>query len=291
MSDNGRGTVLVGIDDSSHSWLAVEWAADEAALRGMELRIVHSVGPGPEIGYDQTGAGLTEQVFEAATGMLQEARDKVVSARPGLATDTLLVHGRPEEAVLEAAEDADVVVLGTRGRGGFAELLLGSVSLKVAAHAGRPVVVVRGEARRAPDDDVVVGIRDDHDEEAVRFGLAEAEPRRATVRLVHAWTPLRHAGLVVPEVDDVDEERDEHAALLHRAARPARDFPRVRVVTELATGSPASALVEASKQAGLVVLPRHPAEGGLGLPLGTVTHAVLHHASCPVAIVPVRGGH
>ncbi|MFI2642423.1 universal stress protein [Streptomyces sp. NPDC018610] len=288
MTDDHRGTVLVGIDDTSHSWLAVDWAATEAALHGMTLRLVHSVGPGPEIGYDQTGAGLTDQVFQAATGMLDDARGRIAADRPDLPIETALVHGRPAEALLGAAQDADVLVLGTRGRGGFAGLLLGSVSLKAAAHADRPVVVVRGHVERAVDDDIVVGIRDDRDERAVRFALAEGDRRRATVRMVHAWTPLREAGLMVPQVDTMDEEQRGHAELLSRAARTAGDFPGVRVATELAVGSPASALVEASGRAGLVVLPRHPAEGGLGLPLGSVTHAVLHHANCPVAIVPVR---
>ncbi|MER6977836.1 universal stress protein [Streptomyces carpinensis] len=288
MTDDRHGRVLVGIDDTSHSRLALNWAAAEAQVNGMALRIVHSVGPGPEIGYDETGAGLTEQVFQAATGMLEDCRALVGADHPNLPVDTALVHGNPAEAILDSAEDADIVVLGTRGRGGFAELLLGSVSLKVAAHADRPVVVTRGDTERATGGDIVAGIRDDRDEPAVRFALAQADRRRATVRLVHAWTPLRHAGLVVPQVDDVDREQREHAQLLNRAARVAGDFPQVHVATELAVGSPASALVEASRRAGLVVLPRHPAEGGLGLPLGTVTHAVLHHAACPVAIVPVR---
>ncbi|MFF0789268.1 universal stress protein [Streptomyces spiralis] len=290
MTDEHHGRVLVGVDDSPHSRLALNWAAAEAESSGRALRLVHSVGPGPEVGYDETGAGLTEEVFEAATGMLDDCRALVASRHPRLPVDTALVHGDPAEAVLDAAEDADadLIVLGTRGRGGFAELLLGSVSLKAAAHADRPVVVTRGAPDPAKGGDIVAGIRDERDEPAVRFALTEADRHRATVRLVHAWTPLRHAGLVVPQVDDVDQEQREHAELLSRAARPGKEFPGVNVVTELAAGAAASALVDASKEAGLLVLPRHPAEGRLGLPLGSVTHAVLHHASCPVAIVPVR---
>lgn len=290
MTKGRHGRVLVGVDDSSHARIALEWAAAEAAASGRALRLVHSVGPGPEIGYDQTGAGLTQEVFQAATGLLDDCRALVAARNPELPVDTALVHGDPAEAVLRAAEDADadMIVLGTRGRGGFAELLLGSASLKAAAHADRPVVVTRGVPNPAAGGDIVAGIRDDRDEPAVRFALAEGDRRRATVRLVHAWTPLRHAGLAVPQVDDVDEERREHAELLSRAARPGTEFPGVNVVTELVAGAPAAALVESSTEAGLLVLPRHPAEGRLRLPLGTVTHAALHHASCPVAIVPVR---
>ncbi|MFD8427773.1 universal stress protein [Streptomyces coelicoflavus] len=288
MTDRYGEVVLAGIDDTSESWLAVDWAAAETQRRGAALRLVHALGTAVEIGYDETGTGLTEQVFEAATKLLGDAQTRVATAYPGLRTDTALVHDHPAEALLDSAKgaDADMIVLGTRGRGGFAGLLLGSVSLKVAAHAEQPTVIVREQMETAADG-VVVGIRDDRDGPAVRFALAEAATRRTTVRMVHAWEPVSRAGLMVPQLDRVDEDQRHHTDLLDRAARPAANYPHVRVETELVMDSPAAALVEASKQAGLVVLPRHPVEGRLGLPLGSVAHAVLHHASCPVAIVPV----
>ncbi|MFA3872959.1 universal stress protein [Streptomyces sp. MMCC 100] len=289
MTEHHGEVVLAGIDDTSESWLAVDWAAAETERRGAGLRLVHALGTAVEIGYDETGPGLTEQVFEAATRLLGDAQTRVATAYPELRTDTALVHDHPAGAILDSAKDADadMIVLGTRGRGGFAGLLLGSVSLKVAAHAEQATVIVRGQLEPAADA-VVVGIRDDRDEPAVRFALAEAAARRATVRLIHAWAPVSRAGLMVPQLDRVDDYQRHHTDLLDRAARPAGDYPQVRVETELVMDSPAAALVEASKQAGLVVLPRHPIEGRFGLPLGSVAHAVLHHASCPVAIVPVR---
>ena len=188
---------------------------------------------------------------------------------------------------MNAAWDADVIVVGTRGRGGFAELLLGSVSRKVAAHADRPVVVVRGDTAKAVADGVVAAVRDERDKEAVRFALAEADLHRADVRLVHTWRPLAETGLMASQVTSLDEERNAHIRLLNHAARSVAEHPTVHVDTELTIDSPAAALVEASAEAGLVVLARHPVEGRLGLPLGTVVHAVLHHAHCPVAVVPV----
>ncbi|MHC3467380.1 universal stress protein [Streptomyces sp. 7R007] len=286
MTDVRQGTVVAGIDDTEQARPAAEWAADEAASQGWALWLVHAVGPGTELGGAETGMGVTEQVLEGATGLLDDVRRSLAATRPGLRTETVLSHDRPAEALLAAAEDADLVVVGTRGRGGFAGLLLGSVSLKTAAHAQRPVVVVRGRPQRPPHGDVVVGVRDDRDEEAVRFALAEAELRGAAVRVVHAWTPLVRAGAMVPQVDRIDEERQAHRALLDHVARPVAEFPKVHVDTELTVDSPAAALVDASRQAGLVVVPRHPVEGRLGLPLGSVVHAVLHHAGCPVAVVP-----
>jgi nucleotide-binding universal stress UspA family protein len=292
--DGRLGTVLVGIDDTSYSWLAADWAATEAELRGCALKVVHAVGRGADTAHGESaahgekGVGLTEQVIEAAVGMLDEARARLGAARPSVPIDTALAHEDPAEALLNAAEDAGLVVVGTRGRGGFAGLLLGSVSRKVAAYADRPVVVVRGDTGKAADDGIVVGVRDDRDEEAVRSALAEARLRQTGVRLVHAWTPLAHMGLMVPRVSDLDEERQVHAQPLSRAARLVAEYPTVHVDTELTVDSPAAALVEASTRAGLVVLPRHPVEGRFGLRLGTVLHAALHHASCPVAVVPTR---
>ncbi|WP_307791214.1 universal stress protein [Streptomyces actuosus] len=286
METSSKGVILAGIDDTPNSWLAADWAATEAELRGSALRLVHAVGPGPEIGYDETGADLTRQVFETVTGMLDESRARIGASHPSLSIDAFVAHDRPAEAILDAAEDADLIVVGTRGRGGFAGLLLGSVSRRVAAHADRPVVVVREPRRNAADDGIVLGVRDDRDEEAARFAFAMAARRRTSVRLVHAWSPVTQVELAVRHVDALDEQQRAHRAVLNRVARPTADFPQVPVETELVRDSPTAALVAASKRAALVVVPRHPAEGRLGLHLGTVTHAVLHHAECSVAIVP-----
>ncbi|PAZ10276.1 universal stress protein [Streptomyces sp. SA15] len=278
--------MLLGIDDTSYSWLAADWAAGEAELRGCALKIVHSVGRSADAAYGETGVGLTERVLEAGVGVLDHARARLGAAHPGVPIDTALARDDPAEALLAAAQDADLVVVGTRGRGGFAGLLLGSVSRKVAAHADRPVVVVRGDTAKADHGVVVVGVRDERDEEAVRFALAEADSRRAGVRLVHAWAPLVRVGIMVPQVSNLEEERAAHAQVLNHAARPVAEYPNVHVDTELSVDSPAAALVQASARADLMVLPRHPAEGRFGLRLGSVVHAVLHHASCPVAVVP-----
>ncbi|MFI9154977.1 universal stress protein [Streptomyces sp. NPDC053367] len=285
-TDPHPGAVLVGLDDTLHAWLAADWAAREAELRGAVLRIVHAVPVVPAEaateGRGETGA----RVLDAAAGVLDDARARTAAAHPGLPTDAVLGHGPPAEVILDASRDAGLIVVGTRGRGGFTGLLLGSVSLKTAAHADRPVVVVRGHTERAAHGDVVVGVRDERDEDAVRFGLAEAALRRTAVRLVHAWAPLTRAGMMVPQVSQFDAEQRLHRRLLEHAARPAAEYPQVHTETVLAVGTAAGALVEASEGAALIVVPRHPPAERLGMRLGGVVHAVLHHASCPVAIVP-----
>ncbi|KUL24779.1 universal stress protein [Streptomyces regalis] len=289
MTDHGRtGTVLVGLDDTPHSWLAADWAAAEAQLRGGMLRVVHAVHGITEAELELVSQDADQLVLDAAAGVLDDARARLVSAHPGLRVETALARDHPAEALLTAAENADMIVVGTRGRGGFAGLLLGSVSLKVAAHATCPVVVVRGHTeRKAADGGIVVGVRDEGDEASVRFALAEADLLESPVRLIHSWTPLMHAGLMVPQVSELEQERQVHERVLNHAARPVAEYPHVHADTELVVGSPAAVLVEASAGAGLLVLPRHPPAGRVGLRLGTVVHAVLHHASCPVAVVPV----
>ncbi|MBC9728260.1 universal stress protein [Streptomyces sp. TRM68367] len=287
MHDGRTGTVLLGLDDTAHSWLTADWAATETELRGGTLRVVHAVHGITGAELELVSEGADQQVLDAAATVLDDARARLAAAHPGLRIETVPARDHPAEALLTAAEDADMLVVGTRGRGGFAGLLLGSVSLKVAAHATSPVIVVRGHTERTADGGIVVGVRDEHDEEAVRFALAEADLLRAPVRLIHAWAPPMPAGLMIPQVSEVDAERQVHARVLNHAARPVAEYPQVHVDTELAVGSPAAVLVETSADARLLVLPRHPPAGRLGLRLGSVVHAVLHHASCPVAVVPV----
>ncbi|MEV1082881.1 universal stress protein [Streptomyces sp. NPDC050211] len=288
MTRTDRDCLVVGVDDTSYSWLAADWAALEAERRGCGLKIVHAVGRGVDSAYGEAlELGLTERAMEAAVGVLDDARARLAVGHPGVPVETEPARDDPAKALMSAAGDADLIVVGTRGRGGFAELLLGSVSRRVAAHADRPVVVVRGDMAKAVGNGIVVGVRNERDEEAVRFALAEAELHRADERLVHSWTPLAHTGLVATQVSHVEEERNAHAQLLNHAARPVAEHPTVHVDTELTVDSAAAALVKASEGAGLVVLPRHPVEGRFGLLLGTVVHAVLHHAHCPVAVVPV----
>ncbi|CAL9614959.1 universal stress protein [Streptomyces sp. enrichment culture] len=286
-AEGPSGTVLVGLDDTPHAWLAADWAAREAELRGAGLRIVHAV---PVVSAAEAGTEPADQadarVLDAAAGVLDDARARTAAAHPGLRTDSVLGNGLPAEVLLDASHDADLIVVGTRGRGGFSGLLLGSVSLKTAAHADRPVVIVRAHTEKAAHGDVVIGVRDEGDEEAVRFGLAEAALRRTTARLVHAWTPLTRAGLMVPQVSQVDAEQRLHQQILEHATRPAAEYPEVPTETVLAVGSAAGALVEASEGAALVVVPRHPPAGRLGMRLGSVVHALVHHALCPVAVVP-----
>ncbi|WP_171112826.1 MULTISPECIES: universal stress protein [unclassified Streptomyces] len=286
-SNRTADVVLVGVDASPQARSAADWAAAEAERHGWDLKLLHVVDAGA-LRLLGTG-GLSEaadRAVQEADTMLHSAVHALTQRRPSMVVNATVVRGSPAAAILDAAEDTAMVVLGTRGHGGFAGLLLGSVSRRVAAHATRPVVVVRdpvgGPARRP----VVAGVRDERDTDAVRFALAEGAVRNVPVRLIHAWTPIVHSGVMVPPID-MDEERRLHARVLNHAARPIMEYPQVHVDTEVITGPAAATLVDASSHAGLLVVPRHPPAERLGLRLGSVVHAVLHHAHCPVAVVPI----
>ena len=136
--------IVVGVDGSESSKHALEWAAEEARLRGAHLRVVHAWFDVYVAGYFAAPA-MYEQaaIEEAARETLDKAVASIPDGSPELSIEAVLVHAQPEAVLLKASQQADMVVVGSRGRGGVAGLLLGSVSQRVVQHAECPVVVVR----------------------------------------------------------------------------------------------------------------------------------------------------
>lgn len=281
--------IVVGVDGSETALQAVRVAAGEAAQRNRPLRIVHAfiwplmkvpLGPAPGAPAD---AGLRGQAERCVAEAVAEA-GKVA---PEVAVTGAVVDGAASPVLLAEARDAALVVLGNRGLGGFAGLLLGSVAVQVSAHAECPVLVVRGEVRA--DGPVVVGIDDSElSREAVRFAFEEAAWRGAELVAVRAWlypTPVG-PGDILPLVYDLDAFRDEEERVLAEAvAGCSEQYPEVPVQRRLVRGSPGRALVEESRTAQLVVVGARGRGALGGLLLGSVSHAVLHHAHSPLAIV------
>ncbi|MFJ6215532.1 universal stress protein [Streptomyces sp. NPDC092296] len=280
--------VVAGVDALPQSGPALEWAAAEAERRGCPLRLVHAVDTGTATLSKRAAAGVTDLILQAGHDLLAEAAAQVAAAHPGLETTARVVAAEPAPAILDAAGRHALVVVGSRGKGGFASLLLGSVSLRVAAHAHGPVVVVHAPPSAAQGLSVLVGVRDEDDAPAVRFAFDAAARRDAPVRALHAWSAISGVGQAVPLVDSLDEEHRQHARLLEGTVRAARaDFPPGRIVTDLVDGAAAAALVEASAHAALLVVGTSaPTRSHPGLRPGTVAHALLHHAHCPVVLVP-----
>jgi nucleotide-binding universal stress UspA family protein len=195
--------VVVGTDGSDPSFRAVEWAAREAAMRGAALRIV-TVPMLPRLMSRRAPEGTPDTVADvivrAARDTLAAAAERAAELETSLAVQTALKPGPPAGGLADAANDASMLVVGSRGSGGFAALLLGSVSRHVATRADCPVVVVRDKTA-AVHREVVVGVRDLDQPAAIGFAFAEASRRKARVRAVHAWQ------LFLPEMRLTGTER------------------------------------------------------------------------------------
>jgi nucleotide-binding universal stress UspA family protein len=279
--------VLVGVDGSAAALSAVGFAAQEAALRKRPLRIVY-VCQWPSVQF-AIGA-LPEDLRMEGDQILGLARAQAQTRAPGVEIRTSVAAGDAAAILVEEAERAVQVVLGGRGRDGFTELLLGSVAHRVAARAAVPVLVVRGTP--AAGGAVVLGIDGSPaNEPAVGFAFDEASRRRAPLVAVHAWThPVDSGtgGLLFPMYDLTLTAQDETRLLFEALAGWREKYPDVEVRPIVERTSARHALTLRSQHARLVVLGRTGHGGLVRWALGPVTSSLLHHASCPVAVVPSR---
>ncbi|MCB5178269.1 universal stress protein [Streptomyces antimicrobicus] len=303
-----RGTVIAAVDGSVESQAAARWAAREALLRDLPLHIVHAwqdwspaFAHAPFTGAD-TAPGEKTITPHGAERIPRETAERVREDHPGLHVSVEQVFGRPVEVLLAAANKAEVLVLGSRGLGALGGLLAGSVSLPVVAHAECPVVVVRAgdraEEEKQPVDgpidrarylDVVLGLDLTRPcDELIEFAFSSAVARGAALRVVHGWD--------VPIVFGHDPEAVDpghgvamglrEASVLTDVLRPWRGkFPEVDVKEQCVVGGAADHLVDASKDASLLVVGRRVRRAAIGPRIGPITHAVLHRAAAPVAVV------
>jgi nucleotide-binding universal stress UspA family protein len=281
--------VVAATDGSEESLRAVEWAAREAVLRGAPLRIVNAVAlpprmssAHPESEYDD----VTDVITKGANTALQAASDRAGNAAPGLLFDTDHLDGAPAEAVTQSGSGALMLVVGSRGRGGFAALILGSVSRYAATHASCPVVVVR-EPHEGTQRQVAVGVGDlEHAEASLTFAFEEAAARKASLIVVHAWheggSDFSRAGEALGAPGPHDMEEKANAGLERLLNDWRAKYPDVQVSQDVVHGHPGRALVGLSARTDLVVIGRRSAHHGAG----SVINAVLSHAHGPVATVP-----
>ena len=288
--------VVVGVDGSEESLRAVEWAAMEAVRHEAPLRVVSAPAMPPRMRvYGTAPLTVADALRDASCRALAEAITRAGEVTSELLIDTDLLTGRPAIAVTESGAGALMLVVGARGAGGFAAMLLGSVSRYSAMHAACPVVVVREETC-AVSREVVVGIRDPHNTAGtLAFAFEEAALRRATLVAVHSWYgfPSAFGGLEAEETTgpaaDVTRISAEANRSLADALRTWQEkYPGVPVRLDVVRGHPTSVLASYSARADLVVIGRH---GGpvTGPAVGAIQHSVLHHARGPVAVVPAEG--
>ncbi|MEU4659671.1 universal stress protein [Streptomyces sp. NPDC023723] len=280
--------MVVGVDGSESSLRAVDWAADEAALHGLPLRIVHA-----SLWERYEGAALARELGEPAARVDAEDILTVAARRArrhhtDLPVTSETVAEEPEYVLKREARNASAVIVGTRGRGELADLLLGSVSLTVATEADCPVVVIRGNhdnrATGGRHGRVVVGVAD-APTAAVRFAYEEARRRGAAVDAVRAWRCPTHDTADQPLLTGTPERLHEERAVKQLEAALADAPEDVDLRRHTVEGTARRALLTASQEADLLVVGRRR-RGQFGHRLGRVAHTLLHHSACPVVVVP-----
>ncbi|GGW79797.1 universal stress protein [Streptomyces galilaeus] len=284
--------LVVGVDGSDSSLAAVEWAVDEAARHRLPLRLVYASlweryeGVAPSGGVEPA----SEEVL--ADDLVGSAADRARRRNPEVKVSAEVVPQEAASALLREGHNASALVTGSRGRGQLTGLLLGSVSLAVAARAHCPVIVVRGDKAglAGTHERILLGAGESAaGGEAVRFAFREAEARGCTLDVVRAWRCPAHDTadhpLLAGEPAHYHEEQASAAldALLHD---PMADHPGVRVRRHTVEGPARKVLLDRSAAADLLVIGAQRRHGTFGLQLGRVAHTLLHHAECPVAIVP-----
>lgn len=282
--------VVVGVDGSPSSLVAAEHAARAALLRSRPLLLVHGylhpLGYGVPINPYDIGVPVPS---EKAQKMLERTAADLADRWPGLVVEVRQVAGGPGITMVEESRRAELVVVGSRGLGGFAGLLLGSVSAQVAAHAHCPVLVVRPDAQPIPmDGPVLVGVDGSESSRlAAGYGATEAALRDVPLVLVHV-TPSDGEDRAVPE--EIEESQAAYQAeavrLLADASAAVRAAQPDLVVREhpVRAAGAAQGLIEASGTASLLVVGTRGRAGFTGLLLGSVSQAAIGHAHCPVLV-------
>ncbi|MFI7680411.1 universal stress protein [Actinophytocola sp. NPDC049390] len=279
--------VVAGVDGSEAALLAVGWAAAAARRRGARLRLVHvqEIPAGYPPGFVDSRV-LREALAVQGRDWLAQARVSAETAAPGLEVETAEATTGVVPALVKESRAAALVVLGTRGLGGFTGLLIGSTAVEVAARAGCPVVVVRGAERQGP---VVVGVDGTPaSAAAIEFAFAEADARGTGLVAIHTWTDLLvetafAGGAAALDFSPLAQRAEE--VLGERLAGWREKYPDVPVTRYVGRERASRALLRHAKDAGLVVVGSRGRGGFRGLLLGSTSQALLRHAPCPVAVV------
>ena len=284
--------VVVGYDGSEHAGIAVDWAAAEAVSRGVALTIsVATTVPieGMRFGGSLLSPDAIDELLERLQAAAQTRAEETRQAHPGLEVIVKVALGSPASVLIEASANADLIVVGSRGMGGFRGLLVGSVGVQVASNSTCPAVVVRKEPAPTAST-VVVGV--DGSElslAALDFAFAMADRRGWRVLAVHAWEIPAYDVLAAPSgpppLDLENFAAGEERAFAESLAGLRERYPSVEVEQRIIKGPSVHAILDASDDAALIVLGTRGRGEFLGAVLGSVSQGVLHRAKVPVAVI------
>ncbi|MEV5845360.1 universal stress protein [Streptomyces sp. NPDC051985] len=283
--------VTVGLDGSPESLAAARWAADEAEMRKLPLRLLHAwplLAPEPA----RVPAEVDQNYW--AKRLVRTVRAELRTRHPGLSVIGSLVADDAQDALLQAASESEMTVLGSRGLESVQSYFLGDVSMPVVARAERPVVLVRAESPEggpasAIPGRVVVALKlHGPCDDLLDFAFHTAAARGAPLLAVHGRSLPLHARVPWGVDHDIAEEiRRDVQIRLSKALHLWREkYPQVEVADGIGLESPAKAVVQAAEGAALLVVGRREHRHGLAPHLGPVAQAAIHHGHCPVAVVP-----
>ncbi len=288
------GEILVGYDGSPDATAALDWALDQARRDGRTLRLAYVfewltvagwIGPGAT-----PGMWPDEQARQQVEELVGKAAADAAAAHPDLTIRGEVLDGPPALVLEESSTAAGLLVLGSRGHGGFAGLLAGSTAVAVTAHAHCPVVVVRdGTTGGARVGHIAAGVDgSEHSLVALGFAFEQATLRRVPLHVVRAWQPRREHWHLTGEQARDAAIADQRAELDESLRRWQTTFPDVEVTVETAAAAPAGLLIDASRNAQLIVVGTRGHGGLRGMLLGSVSQQLIQHAHCPVAVVRER---
>jgi nucleotide-binding universal stress UspA family protein len=276
------GAVVVGYDGSSGSDHALDWGVAEARRTARTLHLVRASGRHHPHGFEPSAD------LDPITTL---AVEQVTAKAPELTVTGQIREGSAAAVLVEASATAGTVVVGARGHGSFASVLVGSVSEQVATHAQSPVVVVRPESpeRGSEAGRVVVGLdASERSVAALSYAYAQASSRQVGLTVVHSWWSGEPGGFLGGATWDGDWTTvpDQETAMVGELlAGWHEQYPDVEVRRRLVRGHPVGTLVEESRGAEMLVIGSRGRGGFTGLLLGSVSRRLLHGASCPVALV------
>lgn len=280
--------VVVGVDGSTDSLHALDWAADEAAKHGWPVRLVNAYQP--VIAALPAVAVELPDATEESRHILEHARNWVLSAHPDLSVSIMSVEGPAPRALLGASTDAGMLVVGREGLGRFAELALGSVSLACASRSATPVAVIPAawDPPEKPFGRIVVGVDGSENcQAAVRYAFEAAAEREAALTAVFAWhQPTKWPeGWPLTSDDKPRVEADYDLILAESIAGWREKFPDVAVTTVGESEHPAEAIARHAEHADLVVIGGRGHGTVTGMLLGSVARAILRHVDRPTIVV------
>lgn len=288
--------VLVGIDGSMSALEAAAWAAREAQRRRVALRLVHVV----DASEAETELGpwsqhrMLKYLESRAVDLLAEAQQKVAGLCPEVAVETSWIVGRPLPTLIALSREALLTVVGSSRAEAQGAVHAGSVAVSVSAHGYVPVVVVRGAERVSREDQqqtVVVGVdSSEAADNATEWAFEEAALRAADLTAVFSCGEL--PGSLTDSASEPDwwlaYQAQQKQSLVERIARWNERHPEVVTHCAVTTGRPAWALMHRAHDAQLIVVGSRGRSEFVGSVLGSTSHTLIHHAPCPVMIVPSR---